>query len=354
MSQIRKWCYYDENEPFKKISFNTANNDVEQAFMSFLEDKSKNKVSINGFNFDFVKMECSVGGKTYKVSSNGGCVPYRVCLGDTTGVPANDQEALSKIDPSKVVYRWLWWDNPGGVDPFSTFKAQADKNPMWTHYSPSDERTLETLYGKYKTTNAPQRINNMFCVRFDCTYEFTNKVIIQGRNDDENNAKIPEPQKRRRPIIHAAYCWCWDNSDGTGTPMWTPYERDISVLLEEAYIAMKSEVDIKVGSETFTVNVVQNVQFNIKDTYKKHRVIRFGTEFIKSFKDSLGGKGGVSANDMVPQYWQDQEDKQFVLSPKISQGEFSFMSSLIYNFQEGNIVNHLLSIIVYSFILKLK
>ena len=271
-------------------------------------------------------MMCYNGGVIYKLSPSAGYVPYAVVLGgDIEGLTPEDREFLQRADPTMVGHKWYWWDNPGGADPFALFKQRAATNPMWTPYSPDDERRVEELYKINPASSDPQSINQIFCVRFDCTYESKDKIMIQGRNDDENNSGIPDGTKRRRPIIRTSFCWCWEQTEGKGD--WKPYAPEITSSLEEAFIAQKPEVDIQLGQGMYTVNFTQMYQFNTSDTSRRCNIKRFGTKVTDTFLDNLG-YGGLSKKDVCPQTWEQQQQNHFC-SQNINQNESQAIMQMV-------------------------
>lgn len=338
MDKINRWCYYNVNQPFKKIYFNDQMKlTIDQAFSEF-KSKKLNGVTICGAVFDFASMECKCGDMKFKLSPNGGCMPYKVVLGgDPEGLSKGDREALSKLDKTKVAHKWLWWDNPTGADPFGLYEKYAEKRPTWTHYSPADEKKLEELYQLDPNKKKLQPINKLFCIVFSCTYNEKYTVKIQGRIDDEKNNTIPDNQKRRRPVIRARYCWCWDNSDGTGAPVWTPYELEVSEALEENYIVGMPEVDITLGGSKYTVNFTQRIQFSITDTSKKRKITRFGTDFVEVFEENVAGGGAASAN-LIPPTWEKNQQKPFLLSKEVTKPEVSQIGQSILLFQQGKYI----------------
>lgn len=337
MAQINRWCYYDEYQPFRKFPFNDQmKQEIDKAFKAYKETHAS-QAKINGVDFNFSKMECSSQGKRYVLSPNSGCVPYNVPLGgDPEGLSQSDRDALSKVDPTKVVHKWLWWDNPGGADPFALYKRYAATNPMWTHYSPPEEAKIEGYYRANPNKTGPQRISDAYCILFCCIYEGTYKITIQGRNDDERNKSVTEKKKRRRPAVRATYCWCWDNSDGMGDPVWTPYEPAITNVLEVSYLNGVPEADIVLGGVEYSVNFMQGIQFSIADTSKKRRIARFGTNVVDAFKQSIG-KYDASAEKPkfpVPESWEKPQEGPFIVSKKLNQGEFNGIEQLVKAFKQ--------------------
>ena len=350
MSHPRKWCYYDINTPHEKQNFTPDMcSAIEAAFMNSITNKVTS-TSINGCMFDFQKMECYHSNRTFKVSSNGGYIPYKVQMGDVTALPDNDAQFIRGFDPSKIGHRWFWWDNPNRADPFALYKAYGTINPMWTHYSPADERALDDLYATYSKSPEQHPINAMFCVRFECTYEGKHKVMIQGRNDDESNPAMPDPAKRRRPIIKSTFCWCWDNSNGTGDPAWTPYDLNVSTLLEEAFFSGKPEIDVTLGTGNYTINFSQEIQFSTTDASKKRRIKRFGTEYVDVFTRNIAGGNAGSTNDMIPQYWLKGQTTKFLEVPNLSQNEQDFICQLFNKSNQGKNNIHTFLYHIYAII----
>lgn len=339
MSQPRQWCYYKEEEPFKKNGFNPEmNRAVEQAFVNFVTTRA-NKVNITGAVFDFDSMMVFLDGARYKLAYNDACVPYKVVLGgDIEGLSLDDKTFMSKIDQRLIAHRWFWWDNFGKGNPFVQFIQDGGKSPRWTHYSPSDERKIEELYKVNSNTNNPLPINSIFCMRFNCAYNGC-RVMIQGRNDDESNSLIPEDNRRRRPAIRASFCWCFDSNSGKGEPSWVPYSPEISMLLEEAFLSSKPEVDVKVGAEAYIVNFTQGVQFKIDYTFKRCKIKRFGTGIADSFMRNAGF-GGFSVDDILPPYW-DLQENDFLLSTRMNRSEIRILSKLVNDYQPCNETNRI-------------
>lgn len=335
MDKINRWCYYNVNQPFKKIYFNDQMKlTIDQAFSEF-KSKKLNGVTICGAVFNFASMECKCGDMKFKLSPNGGCMPYKVVLGgDPEGLSKGDREALSKFDQAKVAHKWLWWDNPTGADSFGLYKNYAEKRPTWTYYSPADEKKLEELYQVDPNKKKPQAINKFFCISFSGTYEEKYTLKIQGRIDDENNKTVPDHQKRRRPVIRATYCWCWDTSDGTAGPMWTPYDLEVSEALEESYTVGMPEADITLGGAKYTVNFTQGIQFSLADTSKKRKIIRFGTDFVTPFKELVAG-GSIASENLIPQTWERNQQKPFLLSRQVSKPEFAQIMQSMSIFHQG-------------------
>lgn len=330
MSQPRRWCYYKEDETFVKRAFDPQmSKSVEQAFMNFMRTRA-NGVNICGAMFDFEKMVCMHNGVAYKLSPNGGYVPYKVVFGgDIEGLNPSDKAFLSKIDPRMIAHKWFWWDSSNGENPFCAFKEEATTDPKWTCYSDSEERKIEQLYEINSNSSDPIPYDTMFCLRFKAMHENA-RLMIQGRCDDENNPSIPDASKRRRPIFRASYCWCCDNNEGAGEPNWVPYPPDISAHIEEAFINNKPEADISIGVETYTVNFTQGIQFRIEYTFKKCRVKRFGTEIIDSFMNNVGC-GYLGLDDVLPPYW-DLQEQQFLFSSHLNRCEIGIASRLIASF----------------------
>lgn len=335
MSQPRRWCFYKIEEPHNKQDFPPQMClSIEDAFMKFIATKVDN-VTISGYMFNFQNMECTLPQGVFKLSSNGGYVPYKVQMGDVVAVPSAELSIISTFDQSKIGHRWFWWANPGGADPFGLYKRNGATNPMWTHYSPADEEQLNILYSKYPNDPEARSINKLFCVRFECTYESQYKVMIQGRNDDENNNNKPDQNKRRRPIIRATFCWCWDNSNGAGDPVWVPYEVEMSTLLEEAFFAGRPEIDVTLDSGNYTINFSQWIQFIATDPSKKRRIKRFGTEYVDLFTRNIGGGYGGSVNDSIPQHWDKGQPERIFVSQVGKPEELNAIGQLIVNSNQG-------------------
>ena len=335
MSQSRIWCYYDEYEPFRKFEFSPQEQQVvERGFQNYITNKVQ-QLNIGGCVLDFYKMEWIYQGRKYRISPNAGCVPYKVNMGsELKGLDLESHEALSKIDPAKIAHTWLWWDNTG-ADPFVHYRDLSETNPRWTHYSPPDEKKIEELYRANPNRSDPQPFNGMFCILFGCLYENTYVMNIQGRTEDECNYSIPDNQKRRRPIIRAAYCWCWDSSNGMGSAMWTPYDLGITEQLERDYINGVPESEITLGGTKYAVNFTQGIQYKLADTSRKRAVKRFGTEFIRSFMRSVQGSGGEISKYSVPSNWEKPQQKSFILSTAFTPEEGKIVNDSVNAFQQG-------------------
>lgn len=329
-SSPRKWAFYTENAPHKKIPFDEATcKTIDAAFDRFNETKGRETLDLCGATFNFTKMTYTNQGIMCKLSSCGGIMPYKVAFGkDASGISPASREVLSKLSPASIVTKWYWWDNPSGALPLPAFERDSTAAPTWTSYTPSDEQQLDRLYASNSSNSNFVPLNSAFCVCFNGAHKGC-PVMLQSRLDEEANPSIPVEQRRRRPILRASYCWCYNSEFAMGKTNWVPYPPETSALLEQMYIMGFRDAPVTVNGVRYVLNFLAGVHYPGSNTALRSKVARFGTEFVDAVKNR--GKIAGDADIKFPHYWQSPSSEKLLCSNAVSEPEKRRIAKMIGN-----------------------
>lgn len=316
----RSWAFYNEKVPHRKVPFDELTcKSIDLAFDMYTAGKGRDVVNFSGATFNFPRMTYTNQGIVCKLSSCGGVFPYKLELGkDTSGVSPCSREVLSKLDPGSIVNKWYWWDSAADVLPLSSFGSGTTTKPTWTSYAPADAKKLDQLYATDSKKAEFVPINKTFCVNFGGTHKGS-PLILQGKLDEEENPDIPDDQKHRRPVLRAAYCWCYNSLFDVGKTKWVPYPPETSALLEEMFIMGFREATVTVKNMRHTLDFEAGVQYPVNNIAKRTKVARFGTDFV----DSVKSRGGIHGDAPVdfPKTWENPSSRKFLCSTAISVDE---------------------------------
>lgn len=214
--------------------------------------------------------------------------------GDINGIPEEDKTVLKRLELKYIGYRWYWWDK---TNPFNGFKENAIKNPMWERYKPTLENEVERGYTIFlqDNTKLTHQLDDNFCALYNCIHDGYN-IMIQGRNEDENNPTKAEKHKRRRPILRASFCWCVMYPSGGLTPL----DVNVSVQLEDKYLAGVHEERFQFGQgQIWIVNFDQN-RLTIQ-AGQSYDLKRYGTQVKRHFVPSSSHATPTTLSQPQPQ-----------------------------------------------------